>query len=185
MKIIHTGIKGLVVLEPEVFGDTRGYFLETWNQAKFVELGIDTPFVQDNESKSCYGVIRGLHYQLDPFAQAKLVRVITGAVYDVAVDIRKGSPTFGKHYGVELSCDNKLMMLIPVGFAHGFSVISECAVFSYKCSTLYNKESEKGINVFDKSLDIDWKIPREKAVISQKDIDQPAFENAVFNFTYR
>ena len=167
MKIIHTGIKGLVVLEPEVFGDTRGYFLETWNQAKFVELGIDTPFVQDNESKSCYGVIRGLHY------------------HDVAVDIRKGSPTFGKHYGVELSCDNKLMMLIPVGFAHGFSVISECAVFSYKCSTLYNKESEKGINVFDKSLDIDWKIPREKAVISQKDIDQPAFENAVFNFTYR
>lgn len=184
MKIIQTGIKGLVVIESDVFGDTRGYFTETWNRAKFKELGIDAPFVQDNESKSCYGVIRGLHYQLDPFAQAKLVRVISGSVYDVAVDIRKGSPTFGKHFGVDLTGENKVQLYIPVGFAHGFSVISESAVFSYKCSTLYNKESEKGINVFDKSLGIDWKIPREKAVISQKDVDQPAFENAVFNFTY-
>jgi len=185
MRLIETGIRDLVVIEPDVFGDARGYFTETWNKAKFSDLGIDTPFVQDNESMSCYGVIRGLHYQLDPYAQAKLVRVISGAVYDVAVDIRRGSPTFGKHFGIELNSDNKLQMLIPAGFAHGFSVLSECAVFSYKCSTPYRKEWERGIFIFDAGLGIDWKIPRDKAVISDKDQHQPLLENADFNFTYR
>ena len=185
MKLIDTGIKGLVVIESDVFGDSRGYFTETWNKARFSELGIESGFVQDNESKSCYGVIRGLHYQIEPYAQAKLVRVISGSVYDVAVDIRKESPTFGKHFGVELTGDNKLQMFIPEGFAHGFSVLSESAVFSYKCSSLYNKESERGINIFDVSLAINWKIPREKAVVSAKDLVQPVFENADFNFIFR
>lgn len=185
MRLIETGIRDLVVIEPDVFGDARGYFTETWNKAVFSEMGIDTPFVQDNESMSCYGVIRGLHYQIDPFAQAKLVRVISGAVYDVAVDIRRGSPTFGKHFGIELNSDNKLQMLIPAGFAHGFSVLSECAVFSYKCSTFYRKEWERGIFVFDAGLGIDWRISRDKAVISDKDMHQPLLEKADFNFTYR
>jgi len=185
MKLIDTGIKGLVVIESDVFGDSRGYFTETWNKARFSELGIKSDFVQDNESKSCYGVIRGLHYQLEPYGQAKLVRVISGSVYDVAVDIRKGSPTFGKHFGVELTSDNKLQMFIPEGFAHGFSVLSESAVFSYKCSSLYNKESERGISIFDVSLSINWKIPREKAVVSAKDLVQPVFEKADFNFIFR
>jgi dTDP-4-dehydrorhamnose 3,5-epimerase len=185
MRLIDTGIRDLIVIEPDVFGDARGYFTETWNQVKYAELGIITPFVQDNESMSCYGVIRGLHYQIDPYAQHKLVRVISGAVLDVAVDIRRGSPTFGKHYAIELNSDNKLQMLIPAGFAHGFSVLSECAVFSYKCSTLYRKEWERGINIFDTRLGIDWKIPSDQAVISEKDLQQPMFEDSDFNFTYK
>jgi len=184
MKLVETGISGLVVIEPDVFGDERGYFMETWNMEKFKQMGILTQFVQDNESLSSYGVMRGLHYQLNPFAQAKLVRAVRGAVYDVAVDIRKGSPTFGKYFGVELSEENKRMMLIPVGFEHGFSVISDKALFSYKCSGLYNKEAERGINILDPDLGIDWNVSQDRAIISAKDKDAPNFKNAEYNFTY-
>lgn len=184
MKIIETSIKGLVVIEPAVFADQRGYFFESYNEKQFAELGLNYKFVQDNESKSTFGVVRGLHYQLEPYAQAKLVRVLQGCVYDVAVDLRKGSPTFGKWFGQELSCDNKLQLLIPRGFAHGFSVISETAIFIYKCDRLYNKEAERGINLFDKDLSIDWKINANQCIISDKDKLQPAINNSEVNFTF-
>ena len=184
MKVIETFIKGLVVIEPTVFADKRGYFFESFNEKQFTDLGLNYKFIQDNESKSTYGVIRGLHYQLEPYAQAKLVRVLQGSVFDVAVDIRKGSPTFGKWFGQELNSENKLQLLIPRGFAHGFSVLSETAVFIYKCDELYNKDAEHGINLFDKSLSIDWKIDTTKNVISEKDKMQPSFNNAEYNFIY-
>jgi len=182
MKIIETGIEGLLVIEPNVFYDNRGYFFESFNKKLFSSHNLDFNFMQDNESKSSFGVIRGLHYQLEPFAQAKLVRVLKGKVFDVAVDIRKKSPTFGKWFGIELNCDNKLQLLIPRGFAHGFSVLSEEAIFIYKCDNLYNKEFERGINLFDKKLSIDWKINEESKVISEKDLKQPDFINADYNF---
>ncbi len=182
MKIIETFIKNLVVIEPTVFVDERGYFFESFNEKQFANFGLNYNFIQDNESKSTYGVIRGLHYQLEPYAQAKLVRVLQGCVFDVAVDLRKNSPTFGKWFGQELSSDNKLQLLIPRGFAHGFSVLSETAIFIYKCDGLYNKEAERGININDKFLSIDWKVNINQSIISEKDIKQPLFNNAEYNF---
>lgn len=169
MKIVRTFIEGLLVLEPKVFEDERGYFLESFHQQRYCEAGIETGFVQDNESKSARGVIRGLHYQLNPFAQAKLVRVIDGSVFDVAVDLREGSATFGKWFGLELSGSNKRQMYIPRGFAHGFSVLSETAVFSYKCDNYYSPQHERGILYNDPALGVDWQISDNEAVVSEKD----------------
>ncbi|MCF8358795.1 MAG: dTDP-4-dehydrorhamnose 3,5-epimerase [Prolixibacteraceae bacterium] len=184
MKITKTNIPGLLIIEPEVFSDDRGYFFESYNQAKFSDAGFEITFVQDNESKSGYGVIRGLHYQLAPWGQSKLIRVIEGKVWDVAVDIRKGSPTFGEWFGLEISAENKKQFFIPKGFAHGFSVLSETAIFSYKCDQYYNKESERGIAFNDPGLNIDWKIDPSKAIVSGKDQKHPDFRNAEMNFNY-
>jgi len=184
VKIIETPIPGLLVLEPRVFADQRGYFLESYNQQKLLEAGISTIFVQDNESKSCRGVIRGLHYQLAPYSQTKLVRVILGSVYDVVVDCREGSPTFGQSYGVELSEENKLQFYIPKGFAHGFSVLSETAVFSYKCDELYNPAVERGLRFNDPALKINWRIDSSEAVVSGKDVILPLFVDAEMNFKF-
>ncbi len=169
MKIVRTSIEGLLVLEPNVFEDARGYFLESFHHQRYLEAGIATDFVQDNESKSTRGVIRGLHYQVNPFSQAKLVRVIEGCVFDVAVDLRLGSVTFGKWFGVELSGSNKKQMFIPRDFAHGFSVLSETAVFSYKCDNYYSPQHERGILYNDPDLNINWQIPEAEAVVSEKD----------------
>jgi dTDP-4-dehydrorhamnose 3,5-epimerase len=184
MPFITTDIPGLLVFESKVITDSRGYFLESYNQNNFTERGIDVKFVQDNESSSRYGVIRGLHYQLAPYAQAKLIRVFEGAILDVAVDIRKNSPTFGKSFSIELTSDNKKQLYIPAGFAHGFSVLSEKAVVFYKCDGFYNKESEGGILFNDPQLNIDWKIPAGKAIISDKDKLLPLFADCKNNFVF-
>ena len=182
MEIIKTNIEGLLVIQPRVFADARGFFFESYNEKMYRENGIDIRFCQDNQSKSGYGVIRGLHYQLNPHSQSKLVSVIRGAVWDVAVDLRKNSPTFGQWYGVELTEDNHTQFLIPQGFAHGFSVLSEMAVFSYKCDDFYNPTLERGIMFNDPALAIDWKIPAGKEIISNKDMKHPLFANAEMNF---
>lgn len=169
MNIIKTDIEGVVIIEPKVFGDSRGYFFESYSQRDFNSLVGEVNFVQDNESKSCYGVIRGFHFQKPPFEQSKLVRVVKGKVLDVAVDIREGSPTFGKHVAVELSEDNHRQLFIPKGFAHGFSVLSEEAVFQYKCDNFYAPEYEGAIAWDDPALGIDWRIPVDKVIISEKD----------------
>jgi dTDP-4-dehydrorhamnose 3,5-epimerase len=184
MPFKETGIRDLKVFEPRVFADSRGYFFESFNRQTFAEAGITSTFVQDNESRSNKGVLRGLHYQHAPFAQAKLVRVVAGRVLDVAVDIRKGSPTFGKHFAIELSADNKLQLFIPRGFAHGFSVLEDNTIFQYKCDNFYAKESEGGIFCFDTVLNIDWKLTQEEAIISDKDRELPTFENCVNHFEY-
>ncbi len=173
-----TKLKGCYVLEPRVFEDKRGYFLESYNRNVFNEaLDLKVEFVQDNESFSSKGVLRGLHYQVGEHAQSKLVRVIKGKVLDVAVDIRKNSPTFEQHVSVELTEDNKKQLFIPRGFAHGFVVLSHTAVFSYKCDNFYNKESEHGIIFSDPTLNIDWKLPKNQLIISEKDIKLPKFED--------
>ncbi|NDV45766.1 dTDP-4-dehydrorhamnose 3,5-epimerase [Paludibacter sp. 221] len=182
MEIIETPIKDLLILKPRVFEDERGFFCETYNKIKFHDAGIDIGFCQDNQSQSSYGVIRGLHYQLAPYSQTKLVSVVQGKVWDVAVDLRKSSPTFGQWYGVELSLENHLQLLIPRGFAHGFSVLSETAIFSYKCDDYYNPSSERGVLYNDPKLNIDWKIPFEKAIVSDKDKKNPVFDLAEMNF---
>ncbi len=184
MKFTRTEIPDVVICEPQIFGDERGYFLESFRQDKLEDfIGYKIDFCQDNESKSSYGVLRGLHYQLPPFSQTKLVRVITGKVLDVAVDIRKGSATFGKHVAVELTGDNKKQLLVPRGFAHGFIVLSETATFAYKVDNYYSPECDAGIAFDDKVLNIDWKVPNEKMKLSDKDTKQPVFEEAVyFNF---
>jgi len=182
MEIIKTPIAGLLIVKPRVFEDARGFFCETYNENKFRENGIDLHFCQDNQSKSTYGVIRGLHYQLSPQSQSKLVSAIQGAVWDVAVDLRAGSPTFGQWYGVELSEENHLSFLIPQGFAHGFSVLTETAVFAYKCDNFYSPTLERGIMYNDPTLAIDWKIPADKAVISDKDTKHKLFKDAEMNF---
>lgn len=169
MNIIKTDIEGVVIIEPKVFGDSRGYFFESYSQRDFNSLVGEVNFVQDNESKSCYGVIRGLHFQKPPFEQSKLVRVVKGKVLDVAVDIREGSPTFGKHVAVELSEENHRQLFIPKGFAHGFSVLSKEAVFQYKCDNFYAPEYEGAIAWDDPALGIDWRIPVDKVIISEKD----------------
>jgi dTDP-4-dehydrorhamnose 3,5-epimerase len=179
-----TDIPGLLIFEPKVFEDSRGYFFEAYNQEVFRQGGVKQQFVQDNQSKSSYGVIRGLHYQLHPHAQYKLVRALEGTILDVAVDIRKGSPTFGNYFSIELSAENKRQLLVPAGFAHGFSVLSETAIVFYKCDALYNKESEGGIRYNDPSLRIDWKIPSGKEMVSDKDLQQPLFENCRNNFEF-
>ncbi len=184
MNIVQTGIPGLVVIKPQVFEDDRGYFFETFQQERYREAGIERTFIQDNESRSVKGVVRGLHFQLGDAAQAKLVRVIRGSVFDVAVDLRKGSPTFGKWFGVELNENNKKQLYVPRGFAHGFSVLSETAIFTYKCDNLYNREAESSINPFDKTLGIDWQVKEEDALVSEKDKNAPVFEEAQMNFVY-
>jgi len=184
MKIIKTEIEGLLIIEPNIFEDTRGYFFETYNKKIYKEAGIEADFVQDNESLSSFGVIRGLHYQLNPYAQAKLVRVIKGRVLDVAVDLRKGSPTFGKWVAIELSEENKKQFYIPRGFAHGFSVLSQTAIFSYKCDNSYNKNAERGIVYKDEFLKINWQIPENKMIISEKDKLLNTFFDAEMNFNY-
>ncbi|HBK31204.1 MAG TPA: dTDP-4-dehydrorhamnose 3,5-epimerase [Porphyromonadaceae bacterium] len=173
MTIIPTTIPSVVIIEPKVFGDERGYFFESFSEKIFREKVCDTHFVQDNESKSSYGVLRGLHFQKPPFAQAKLVRVIKGAVLDVAVDIRKGSPTFGQHVAVELTAENKRQLFLPRGFAHGFVVLSPETLFQYKCDEYYHPESEGGIRWDDPSLKIDWKIAEKDILLSEKDKKNP------------
>lgn len=180
MKVTETRLQGCFIIDPTVFKDDRGYFYETFNQQKFKELtGQTVNFVQDNESKSLRGVLRGLHYQEGAYAQAKLIRVVQGSVLDIAVDIRKDSPTFGEYISVEISSENKKQLFIPKGFAHGFVVLSETALFLYKCDNLYNKESERGIIYNDKTLNIDWKIPQNELILSKKDIVLPTFEKAM------
>ena len=173
MKVIETYIAGLKIIEPDVFHDERGYFVESYNAERYAAAGIKEVFVQDNESKSSYGVVRGLHFQRPPYAQAKLVRVVKGRVLDVAVDLREGSPTYGKHFSVELSDENHRMLFIPRGFAHGFSVLSEEVVFQYKCDNYYHPESEGAIAWNDPDLGIDWGIPEDKVVLSAKDAKNP------------
>lgn len=184
MNVIPTPILDLYVIEPRVYRDERGYFMEHFNAEKFNNKGLVSLFVQDNQTKSSYGVIRGLHYQLAPYAQTKLVRVIEGKIFDVAVDIRKDSPTFGHYYGIELSSDNFLQLFIPKGFAHGYSVLSEEAIVHYKCDTFYNPNSEKGILYSDASLAIDWHLTPEDSVVSPKDKMWPVFCKAEMNFTF-
>lgn len=169
MKFIKTDIDGVFIIEPTVFEDDRGYFFESYNEAEFIKNGITNRFVQDNQSKSSYGVIRGLHCQLGEYSQAKLVRVLQGKVLDVAVDIRKGSPTFGKHVAVELSAENKRQLFIPRHFLHGFSVLSEDAIVAYKCDNLYCKDAEFGIRYDDPEIGIDWKVSIDKIITSEKD----------------
>ena len=173
MRVIETGIEGVLILEPRVFEDQRGYFFESFNLREFEEKVGHMDFVQDNESKSSYGVVRGLHFQKGEHCQAKLVRVVKGRVLDVAVDIRPGSPTFGKHVAVELTEENHLQFLIPRGMAHGFSVLSEEAIFQYKCDNFYCPASEGAIAWDDPDLGIDWKIPADKVILSQKDSHHP------------
>lgn len=178
MQIINTAIGDVKIIEPKVFGDSRGYFFESWNEAKYSAAGISNTWMQDNESFSAYGVVRGLHYQLPPYMQAKLVRVISGKVLDVAVDIRKDSPTFGKYVAVELSGENKRQLFIPRGFAHGFAVLSETALFAYKCDNIYMPSHERGIAFNDPVLNINWQIPSEKMLLSAKDQLHPLLADA-------
>ena len=180
MKIIKTEIEDLLILKPKVFYDDRGYFFESFNQQEFnKETGLNILFVQDNQSYSTEGVIRGLHYQIPPFEQAKLVRVISGKVLDIAIDIRKNSPTYGKYISVELSGENNLQLFIPAGFAHGFVTLSETAIFSYKCSNFYSKEHEGGIRFNDSKLNIDWQIASNEMIVSDKDKLLPEFEKHI------
>ncbi len=184
MPLIKTEFPGLCIFEPTVFADSRGYFFESYNENIFAAEGIHLKFVQDNQSKSSYGVVRGLHYQLPPFAQSKLLRVISGVIRDVAVDIRKGSPTYGKVFSIEISAENHKQIFIPKGFAHGFSVLSEYAEVLYKCDTFYNKVSESGILFNDSALNIDWMIPAEKIIASEKDLHNPTLANCKNEFVF-
>ena len=169
MPFIKTEFPGLVIFEPVVHGDHRGYFFESYNEATFQQEGVSFRWVQDNQSSSGYGVVRGLHFQLPPHAQTKLVRVLSGSILDVVVDIRKGSPTYGKQFSLELTAENKKQLLVPKGFAHGFSVLSDQAEVLYKCDAIYNKSSERGVHYADPALGIDWKVPTAKAIVSEKD----------------
>lgn len=177
MNVIKTSIDGVLIIEPRIFEDSRGYFFESFSQREFDEKVRPIVFVQDNESKSSYGVMRGLHFQYPPFTQSKLVRCVKGSVLDVAVDIRQGSPTYGQHVAVELTEDNHRQFFIPKGFAHGFAVLSETAVFQYKCDELYHPEVDRGISILDDSLGIDWLIPTEKAILSEKDTKHPLLKD--------
>jgi dTDP-4-dehydrorhamnose 3,5-epimerase len=184
MEVIKTEIEGVVIIEPRIFKDDRGYFYESFSQREFEEKVCRTTFVQDNQSKSSYGVVRGLHFQKPPYSQSKLVRCIKGAVLDVAVDIRKGSPTFGNYVAVELTEDNHRQFFVPRGFAHGFAVLSDEAVFQYKCDNFYNKESEGAVAWNDPELAIDWRIPVEKVLLSEKDKLSKNISDADYLFDY-
>lgn len=184
MFIQNTNIEGLAVIEPRLHKDARGYFFESFSQREFEEKVCKVNFVQDNESMSSYGVMRGLHFQKPPFAQSKLVRCVKGSVLDVAVDIRKGSPTYGEYVAAELSEDNHLQFFIPRGFAHGFAVLSEVAVFQYKCDNYYAPQADGGISLLDESIGIDWKIPVDKAVLSEKDTRHPLLGDFESPFEY-
>ena len=182
MNVISTSLEGVVILEPRVFEDARGYFFESFSQREFDEKVRPIRFVQDNESRSTRGVMRGLHYQRMPHTQSKLVRCTQGSVVDVAVDIRHGSPTFGQHVAVELSAENHRQLFIPRGFAHGFAVLSDIAVFEYKCDNFYAPESDAGISLLDERLDIDWRMPVADALLSEKDLHHPLFDEAPADF---
>lgn len=184
MNVIKTELEGVVIIEPRIFNDARGYFFESFSQRDFNQQVREVVFVQDNESKSSYGVLRGLHYQKPPFTQSKLVRVVKGSVLDVAVDIRKGSPTFGKYVAVELTEDNHRQFFVPRGFAHGFSVLSETAVFQYKCDNFYAPKSEGAIAWNDPDIGIDWRIPADKVLLSAKDANHPLLKDAELVFDY-
>ena len=186
MEVISTAIPEVKIIVPKVFGDDRGYFFESWNREKYAECGIDCSWIQDNESKSRFGVLRGLHFQAPPYTQAKLVRVISGAVLDVSVDIRKGSPSFGKHVAVELSAENKHQLFVPRGFAHGFVVLSDEVLFAYKCDNRYMPSHERGIAFDDPALGIDWKVNLKNFILSEKDTRNPLLKDAeVFNYETR
>ena len=182
MEVIKTALEGVVIIEPRIFKDARGYFFESFSQKEFNEKVMPIDFVQDNESMSSYGVMRGLHYQRMPYTQSKLVRCVKGAVLDVAVDIRKGSPTFGQHVAVELTEENHRQIFIPRGFAHGFAVLSDVAVFQYKCDNFYAPQADAGIQLLDEALGIDWKIPTAEAILSEKDLKHPLLKDAVLDF---
>ena len=184
MEVIKTDIEGLVIIEPKVFKDARGYFFESFSQREFEEKVRKVNFVQDNESMSSYGVMRGLHFQRPPYTQSKLVRCVKGRVLDVAVDIRKGSPTYGKHVAVELSEDNHRQFFVPRGFAHGFAVLSDTAIFQYKCDNFYAPQADGGISIKDDSLGIDWQIPMEQALLSDKDINHLCLKDFDSPFDY-
>jgi dTDP-4-dehydrorhamnose 3,5-epimerase len=184
MPFIKTDIPDLLIYEPVVHADSRGYFFESYNENTFSAEGITIKFVQDNQAKSSYGVIRGLHYQLNPYAQTKLIRTLSGAIVDAVVDIRKGSPTFGKSFSIELSAENKRQLLVPRGFAHGYSVISETAEVLYKCDAFYNKQSEGGIVYNDPALAIDWKVPADKAIVAERDLQHPLLADCKNNFIF-
>lgn len=177
MEIIKTDIEGLVIIEPKIFEDARGYFFESFSQREFESKIGPVNFVQDNESKSCFGVMRGLHFQRPPHTQSKLVRCVRGKVLDVAVDLRKGSPSYGRHVAVELSEDNHRQFFIPKGFAHGFVVLSPTAVFQYKCDAFYAPEADGGISIMDESLGIDWQVPMDEAILSPKDMQHPLLKD--------
>lgn len=185
MNVIETALDGVVIIEPNIFEDSRGYFFESFSQREFDEKIGTIIFVQDNESKSSYGVMRGLHFQRPPFTQSKLVRCVKGSVLDVAVDIRSGSPTYGHHVAVELTEDNHCQLFIPKGFAHGFSVLSETAVFQYKCDEFYHSEADGGISILDNSLGIDWRIPSDRAILSKKDTKHVCFKEFDSPFHYQ
>ena len=176
MPFIKTDFPGLMIFEPAIFKDSRGYFFESYNKKTFLKEEVELTFIQDNQASSVFGVIRGLHYQLDPYAQTKLIRALAGSILDVVVDIRQGSPTYGRSFSIELSAENKKQLLVPQGFAHGYSVLSETAEVFYKCDQYYHKESEGGISYNDKAFNIDWRIPHEKAIVSDKDMNHPPFE---------
>jgi len=184
MELRETRFPGLIVIQPRIFTDPRGYFFESYNKQAFSEAGINQIFVQDNQSRSSYGIIRGLHYQLNPNAQTKLLRVLEGTIWDVAVDLRKNSPTFSKAFTIEISAENQLQILIPRGFAHGFSVLSESATVFYKCDELYKPEAERGIHFNDPILGIDWKIPSQDIIVSEKDASFPALDKVEKNFIF-
>jgi dTDP-4-dehydrorhamnose 3,5-epimerase len=184
MPFLTTDFPGLMIFEPKVFEDSRGYFFESFNEQTCKANGIDIKFVQDNQAKSSFGVIRGLHYQLAPYSQTKFIRVLTGSIIDAVVDLRKGSPTFGKSFSIELNASNHLQLLVPKGFAHGYSVISETAEVFYKCDAFYHKEAEAGIMFNDPALNIDWKIPADQQIISEKDQLYPTLANCVNNFEF-
>jgi dTDP-4-dehydrorhamnose 3,5-epimerase len=185
MPFIKTDFPGLLVFTPAIFEDKRGYFFESYNQKIFSHEGIEINFVQDNQASSTFGVIRGLHYQLEPYAQTKLIRVLSGNIFDAVVDIRKNSPTYGKAYTIELSAQNKKQLLVPKGFAHGYSVISETAEVFYKCDAFYHKESEGGIAWNEPTLHIDWRVPAESVRVSEKDSNHSSVENCRNNFVFK
>ncbi len=185
MPITKTPFPGLLIFEPNVFEDHRGYFFESYNKNTLAKEAVETVFIQDNQASSAFGVVRGLHYQLDPHAQTKLIRVLSGAIVDVAVDLRKGSPTYGQAYTITLSAENKKQLLVPKGFAHGYSVISDVAEVFYKCDEFYHKESEGGIAWNDPALAINWQVPVEKAKISEKDALLPSLQNCNHNFIFK
>lgn len=182
MKLIETGVKGLVLLEPKVFGDSRGYFMESFNAKTLKSLGLDAEFIQDNQSSSKHGVVRGLHYQNAPYAQTKLVRVLSGTILDVVVDLRREEPTFGEHYAIEISAENKRQIYVPKGFAHGFSVLSDAAEILYKCDNYYHPEAEGGVLYNDPALKIDWGVKQELISLSEKDKKNPVLAEAIIKF---
>ena len=184
MPFILTEFPELLIYEPRIFNDDRGYFFESYNESTFLADGVVMKFVQDNQARSTYGVIRGLHFQLTPHAQTKLIRSLSGSILDVVVDLRKGSPKYGKVFRIELSADNKKQLLVPKGFAHGYSVLTETAEVLYKCDSFYHKESEGGLLFNDPALAIDWQIPADKALVAQKDLILPGLSSVVSNFIF-